>query len=111
MSGLISGGRVTTSKDADERTNEIKRRGGATAADKAFEQAVKDCGGNPAKVVKDKDGARNYPCPDGTTLVQYRYSKSGKDPTVAGHIVGRELPGAKYKDETPQIKVRFEEVK
>ena len=111
MSGLISGGKVTTSNKAGKSTSQITRTGGATAADMAFEQAVKDCGGNPAVVVKDKDGARNYPCPDGTTLVQYRYSKSGKIPTVAGHIVGRELPGAKHKDKTPQIKVRFEEDK
>jgi len=73
------------------------------------EQAVNDCGESSAVVVKDGTGARNYPCPDGTTLVQYRYSRSDKGPTVAGHIVGRELPGAKNKNKMPQIKVRFPE--
>jgi len=81
----------------------------ATALDAA---AVKGCGGgNSATMVKDDIGARNYPCPGGATLVQYAVSRSTGDPTVAGHIVGRKLPGVKHKIETPQIKVRFEEDK
>ena len=105
---LVKGG-VVTGATRKPGQNEVTRKGGKIAADRAFEKAVRQCGGDPAKIEPDEEGTKSFPCNDGTTFVRYNLSRSGGKETVVAQIKGRRLDKFEDYGSDPFVKVRFPE--
>ena len=107
VSGLIDGGRLTTSGGANKHIVNIDRGGGRTEAEEAFHRAIRDAGGDPKDIGSDGRQGWQWTSPDGTRYEFYE-SPDNAD-TVVAIIPSSRAPasGRRHTRREWNLKVRF----
>ena len=107
VSGLIDGGRLTTSGGANKHIVNIDRTGGKAEATAAFHRAIRDAGGDVATVKPNGRNGHIWTSPDGISYELYTSQENGE--TVIAVIPSNRAP-ASGRNRTRRewnLKVRF----
>ena len=102
VSGLIDGGRLTTSRSADDYVVNVDQGGGPTEATEAFHRAIEEAGGDLHDIAQNDRQGQSWTAPDGTTYERYESKRNGD--TVIVIIPSPRAPNA---DGLWNIKIRF----
>ena len=102
VSGLFDGGRLTTSRSADDYVVNVDQGGGPTEATEAFHRAIEEAGGDLHDIAQNDRQGQSWTAPDGTTYERYESKRNGD--TVIIIIPSPRAPNA---DGLWNIKIRF----
>ena len=99
IDSTLEGAKKPAMQSKRENLVNLEKDGGRKRAVADFERAVREAGGNPARVLPDPDGRRHFTARDGT-IIMYREVSRGHGRTNEIHIL---RPGKKK----GMIKIRY----